>query len=93
MVFKKLLMIIFIIQCVTCLNSILLRNHLKKSIGKEYKTDLMIKIYDQMSKDFNEQDHFEINKFLFLSIYAIFGLLLMGVAIILQRYEVRDSVD
>ena len=79
----EIILLSTIIQCVLSLNSILLRNELRRSNSKEYKKDLIIEIYDKISQDMVNQRG---KIWLF---YAIFGSLLMVAAIILRISEVE----
>ena len=70
----------------TCgLNSILLRNELRRTCANEIKPDLVIEAFEDMPKEMILYDHLNLD-YWFLPTYTILGLLMLT-AVVIQRSD------
>ena len=74
----------------TCgLNSILLRNELRRTCASEIKPDLVIEAFEDMPKEMILYDHLNLD-YWFLPTYTILGLLMLT-AVVIQRSD--NTID
>ena len=88
------LILLFLVQSVLSLNTILLRNELRRRSSQQeinYKDKkLMAKIYDHVSKNLSESNYYHLEKYwIFSTTYAIIGIVLIMASIILILSEIR----